>query len=250
MQDQTLFELLGGNEQLAKDQELYEQLRRSGFSGPLFEHLKQELWRYGWQALCAWMRDGKIVEKCADNGIRIFPQETEAQVLRRSPEVRDALAGEAVEAAIERFMLIVLPQGKWDPKKKAAMRTYFVRGCLYAFRDAFRAWAHKRRRELKATADNFALDPHSRGELSVEDLAVMRDTANRILRHASDDAKAICARIYQSNCTREDIAQELNMSLKSVEGHMRRLRQKAKDLVKSGEIDITGTTAAIAQGHR
>ncbi|MFJ1887226.1 hypothetical protein ACIOHU_42445, partial [Streptomyces sp. NPDC088137] len=119
------------------DRALYERLQRRDFTGWEMDLLHEDLWLYGWKCLRAWMKDGSIIAKCGDRGIVVPARWPEVETLTRRGDLRDEIAHDAVEAAVRTFTKGYLPEGRWDPGKGATMRTYFIRTCMYAFREGF-----------------------------------------------------------------------------------------------------------------
>ncbi|MFJ8704300.1 hypothetical protein [Streptomyces ardesiacus] len=105
-------------EQHAADCALYERLRLRGFDPDHWEmkYLRDDLWVYGWRCLRAWMRDGTVIEKCGERGVPLGARYFEVEILKRRGDIRDEIAHQAVEIAVQRFTEELLPVGKWDPQ--------------------------------------------------------------------------------------------------------------------------------------
>ncbi|MFB8137682.1 hypothetical protein [Streptomyces mirabilis] len=73
--------------------------------------------------------------------------------------------------------------------------------------------------------------------LPFEDSAVLRETVQRIMAGVRPQARAICGLIWEGKVSQKEIGDELGMTSRSVEGHMRRLRTRAKALAAKGEIE-------------
>jgi hypothetical protein len=239
-------------EQHAADCALYERLRLRDFDPDHWEmkHLRDDLWVYGWRCLRAWMRDGTIIEKCGERGVPLGARYFEVEVLQRRGDIRDEIAHTSVESAVQRFTEEFLPGGKWEPEGGATMRTYFVKTCLYAFRDVFKNWFFSYRRRLFAAADVIAAEPYEGifGPVYVrspDDAFVLQDTIQRILEGAGPEVRAICGLIWESKVTQKAIGAELGMTSRMVEGYMARLRARAKVMASRGEIEaLYGRAAA------
>lgn len=213
---------------LAQDRELYERLQLDGFRGPRFDALVEDLWLYGWRVLRSWMQRGEIIARCGENNIQVPAWYTEVDMMTRLAELRDELAADSVATAVAHFTETILPRGFWNPNKGASMRTYFLRSCLYSFRDVFKRWATRRRRQLGALADWSSFGDRPSAERGAEHRVVLRAELQEALADASWEARAICALIYQTGSTHTEIGQWLQMTPRAVEGHMRRLRAQAK----------------------
>ncbi|WP_435286361.1 hypothetical protein [Streptomyces bacillaris] len=217
-------------ERLEHDREVYEQLKLDGFRGPQLVQLQEDLWLYGWRVLRSWMKDGTIIERCGENRIVVPAWYTEVETMRRMAELRDELAAESIAPAVTYFTQTLLPNGGWDPDKGASMRTYFLRSCLYYFRDAFKSWARKHRQQLAMISDWTLSDDRPSSEMSTERRVALRSDISDILAHEKWEVRAICALIYKTGRTYTEIGVDLQMSARSVEGHMRRLRARARQL--------------------
>ncbi|MDX3265568.1 hypothetical protein PV336_41465 [Streptomyces sp. MI02-2A] len=85
----------------------------------------------------------------------------------------------------------------------------------------------------------------------IRDAAIYRWTVQRILQDATWEARAICSLIYQQKMTQKEIGDELGMTSRAVEGHMRRLRTHAQMLTARGEIDAPySRIATVKAGAR
>ncbi|MEU5610548.1 hypothetical protein AB0H03_17735 [Streptomyces sparsogenes] len=231
---------------MAADRELYTLLQREKFDGRLTERLRQELWLYGWRSLLRWMQDGTIVQRCAEKGIRFYYRFEETDQLRRRVDDRDELAVTSVAWAVEHFVGKTLPAGKWDPDQGATLRTFFIGCCLYAFRDAFKAWARERRAHLEAVYRSILDYEWASPETAPENVAAHRDTLARILEHATPAARAICALMLTGVKHHKEIGDQLGMTSRMVEGQMARLRKRARAMARRGEIEVR--YGAVAHG--
>ncbi|MFC9165854.1 hypothetical protein ACFTZ8_34270 [Streptomyces fungicidicus] len=240
----------GNPERLAADRALYERLRQRDFTGWEVKWLRDDLWVYGWRILRAWMKDGTIIAKCGERGILVPARWPEVETLTRRGDLRDEVAHKAVESAVEIFMEEYLPKGRWDPDKGATMRTYFARTCMYAFRDAYKNWAFGYRRNLFAAVaplrDANLYAPGASYE-GFEDTTAFQEAVQRILENAGPEVRAICGYIWETKTSQKEIGAELGMTVRMVEGHMRRLRGRAKLLVARGEIEVPYSRARMAK---
>lgn len=237
-------------EALQAEQDLLERLRTAGFEGPATQQLEAELWRYGWHCLRKWMKDGNIAARCKAKGVRLKCLDQEVTELQRSAELREDLAAAAVGEAVMYFMDYSLKRGYWKPRKGASMRTYFIHDCLYKFRDAFNAWARPRRRQIEALAGT-VLDLGST-QPGFEEQVELRDAVRRILQRSPAEAAAIAAMLYREPCTQKEIGAQLNLSVRSVEGYLRRMRSLAREMQRRGDIEVPPSICSVrtARGYR
>ncbi|MFD9082497.1 sigma-70 RNA polymerase sigma factor region 4 domain-containing protein [Streptomyces erythrochromogenes] len=243
----------GNPEKLAADRALYERLQQLDFAGREMDLLREDLWLYGWKCLSAWTKDGTIIEKCGERDIVVLARWFEVEALKRRGELRDEVVHAAVEYAVRTFTEEYLRDGRWNPDKGATMRTYFLGTCMYAFRDAFRNWAGRYRRSLFSAADPLVqaelYAPY--GYYDSYDTTVFRETIRRIMENAGPEIRAICGCIWEAKMTHKEIGDELGISSRAVEGHMRRLRARAKLMVAKGEIEpLYGRNSAPKAGVR
>ncbi|MEV7174058.1 hypothetical protein AB0O18_30710 [Streptomyces sp. NPDC093224] len=245
----------GNPEKLAADRALYARLRQRDFTGWEMDLLREDLWLYGWKCLSAWTKDGTIIEKCGERDIVVPNRWFEVETLRRRSDLRDEVVHTAVESAVRTFTEGYLRSGRWNPNRGATMRTFFLGTCMYAFRDAFRHWSGSYRRNLFSAAhplvqaELYSLNGHGFG--AYEDTTVFQETIRRIMENAGPEVRAICGCIWETKMTHKEIGDELGISSRAVEGHMRRLRARAKLMVAKGEIEaLCGRTSAPKAGAR
>lgn len=230
-------------ERLAADRRLHELLVAERFTGRNFELFRDDLWRYGWNTVRAWMRDGTIYARCYAQQVIFTAHPSETEELRRRADLREDIAARCVEAAIEEFIKL-LEAGFWKPEKGASIRTLFIGQCLHRFRDAYRRWAGPYRRELRTI---LGMDRESR-ELGLEKRTILRESLNLILAEASWEARAICELMLTTDATQEEIGQRLGgKSRKSIERHLSRLRGRAHELAAAGLVVRPSTSSAVAR---
>lgn len=135
-------------DRLQGDTEMLRQLQHAEFRGKLWAHFSDVLAKYGYAVLVAWLFRREILSKCRDKGLRGIPPQLE-------PLEDDdvfALAGETVAVAIHHFRAEVLIPGKWDPKRRASLRTFFVGQCLIRFLEVYDRWMRENRYRHKETS--------------------------------------------------------------------------------------------------
>ncbi|MGE0346560.1 MAG: hypothetical protein AB7N73_12160 [Gemmatimonadales bacterium] len=223
------------------DQERVEQLQRDRFKGPAYQELSDEMWAYALPVLKKKMRSGEIFSMLFDKNVMVpAPTFDERAVLHSSMEDRDALAVDTIAAAFPKFCA-TLDRGGWKPESGSSLRTFFVGACLFAFADVYEKWVAARRAHLRRIVDGdvealaseligMALDP--------ERHVVTRDTVNSILRRSTPATRTICAMVMR-DMTFCEIAKELGITERAVEGRMRRLRRRVNRMVEEGAIDQT-----------
>ena len=109
----------------------------AGFSGPDYDWVRDEFVRYGLAVLAGWLKRGAIRGKCLEKRLRGVPA---AMAREFDYDTAYELAGESVARALDPFREKVLLAGRWDPRKGAALKTFFVGQCLIQFVDVAKAW--------------------------------------------------------------------------------------------------------------
>jgi hypothetical protein len=122
-------------DELSADAALVDELRRAGFSGPVYELFENHLAAHGLAVVRAWLISGEMFRRCAARG----------QMVGRRPydwteHDISSLANETVTRALVAFREKGLRAGGWRADGGAALTTYFVRGCVYAFPNVYRRW--------------------------------------------------------------------------------------------------------------
>lgn len=225
-----------------------------GEAGPYREILSADLWVYGRDVLMSWIYDGSVFERCRLRGIGISYPDWAWRELRASFEAREELALDTLILAIrgsevepeagveidsdvsltprwEGFFERSLP--RWDPQQ-AALRTYFVGFLIYPFATKFREWheakarwrdeLHLRTRSVSDLVDRVMTS----GALVDNDplhLIVRRDQLRGLLKEADVVNRHIADLVMHGYSYRE-IADELGLSERAVEGRLYRLRRK------------------------
>ncbi len=142
-------------DRLAADDELIQILAFGGFVGKEWEYFSTELARYGMAVIGGWMRRRMIFSKCKSRGFGGLP---ELGRYFEDDEI-DELTGETISNALVHFRRDVLIPHKWDYRKGATLRTFFVGQCLIRFANVYRRWyGNEKRNQYDLAADNDTLD--------------------------------------------------------------------------------------------
>jgi hypothetical protein len=123
-------------ERLAADNDLVQTLAFGSFGGSEWEYFSTELAKYRMAVIGGWMRRGMIFQRCKSRGFGGLPE------LGRdfTDDEVDELTGETISKALFHFRRDVLMKQKWDYRKGATLRTYFVGQCLIRFANIYRRW--------------------------------------------------------------------------------------------------------------
>ncbi len=144
-------ELADRLDRLAADYELVNDLALAGFKGADWDYFSTELARYGLAVMSGWMRRGLIYARCKEQNVKGMPP-----TLERPFEVDEIeeLANETVALALVHFRDDILMKKKWDHKRGATLRTYFIGQCLIRFGGVYRTWWKKERRFADHVTDD------------------------------------------------------------------------------------------------
>ena len=124
----------------------------------------------------------------------------------------------------------------WKAEKGAALTTYFIGACVLQFSSAYRAWAKARdRRWLTASQTAVApwLDPNR--SLAFTDQVEMAQTVQQVFALAKPKQLPILGLLYQGY-SQVEVAEQLGLTARAVEGHVYRLRKQVVLAVGAGKI--------------
>lgn len=216
-------------DRLAADVDLHMRLALQEFKGKEYEEFRRELARYGLDVMTGWLRSGKIFARMKDRGYGLTPVDPDLF----DHEDQDELARETVAKALWHFHHDVLLRRQWDAGKGARLTTYFVGQCLIRFANIYRDW---RRQEMR-TRD--LLEPHEAIEMNEPEprttddpqwLAVARLQIRRGTRGIQDPRlRPVLERIV-AGARHSDIAEELGISVKTIERMLANHRHRIESL--------------------
>lgn len=202
-------------DRLEADYQWVNDLALAGFMGTQWNFFAEELAKYGMAVIGGWMRNKLIFRRCQDRGFGGLPH------LDRpfSDEEIEELTMETVSKALHHFRVDVLMKKKWDYRKGATLRTYFVGQCLIRFANIYRAWYgnEARRRQHSTSGDEIALSDFGKPSRGMSDKAIDFVTAKRILGDIKDE-RVVKALIWTADGkSQAEIAVELEVTEKTVE---------------------------------
>ncbi|MFI9495397.1 RNA polymerase sigma factor [Streptomyces halstedii] len=243
-----------GAAQRAADRELFEQLQADDFEGPRFGLLEDRFWRYGWNVLRSWMRQGIIIERCREHRIRFPAPYTEVEEMKRRADVRDDIAADCLSKAVPAFMNGEdSPLRYWNPDGGRNLTSFFLHFALWFYRDAYREWATSHRRRMRAILgpDRHVYDAGYEvwdvfREPGPEEQTVLQETLSIILAEASMEERAVCEAM-RTGATQEEIAQQLGTTRKTVERRLSRVRGRTKKLAAAGIIVAPSVSSAVTR---
>ncbi len=227
LDDDTITDLNDRVDRLAADYEWVNDLALFGYRGPPWEFFVEELAKYGMGVLTGWMKSGAIWGKCRERGYGGLPE------LQRSFERDEAseLAMETVAKALHHFRVDVLMKKKWDYRRGATLRTYFIGQCLIRFANIYRKWWNNEALSRRAL---LADDPHlnltdPRVESPEED-AITHYIALEALSRIKSPKVQMAALLRATGQTYAEIAIALACTENAVELMLRRERARQQKL--------------------
>jgi hypothetical protein len=213
-------------DRLNADYEWVNDLALAGFEGNQWDYFVNELARYGIGVIGGWMRSGLIWRRCQDRGLGgLFPM--------ARPFTTDEIAeitGETVAKALYHFRVDVLMKKKWDYRRGATLRTYFVGQCLIRYANVYRRWLGNEDRH--AYQDMVGKEEKKLGMSSLHS-APDRRAADRVIAleamTAIKDPRVKKAMLMtEAGWTQAEIAIELGASVRAVERMLANQRDRFK----------------------
>ncbi|MFJ4653517.1 hypothetical protein ACIP5Y_19810 [Nocardia sp. NPDC088792] len=171
-------------ERRAADAELFKLLHTQGFTGPEWEWFQAEVARYAVAVLHAWLSTGHITMQLRAHKVRLTLYPSELRRFALEDEFRHGVVDTTVALALHTFRSRCLEDRGWRPDGEANLKTYLIRGCLYALYDEIRTQRRSEERYNRAVA---AVAHHESARpdedrYSLDD-SVRRITGHDLLRH-------------------------------------------------------------------
>lgn len=205
-------------EVLRADKELYDRLRARGCSGPLWDMLANELARYAWSVMTAWLSTRVIAHKCQEKGRPVsLPDEWTSQD-------REDLVATTLEHSLRLFQR-ALQADHWKPEKGASLRTYFLGGCVLAFPNVLRQWRKQELRHREGTAAYAQERTPDLQRADPFDLVDALDALKDLTKHESRRNQAVLQMCFDGYSPAE-IAEVLDMTPGAVNTLLYRLRRR------------------------
>lgn len=161
------------SDRLAGDRELHALLAANNFTGPDYKEFEAVLVDYGFAVCRAWARDGLLLTRCVERGVRGVPVDPDHLMGALDPADVEDLSSEIVADAIIIFREQSMVGGRWKPTGTASLRTFFVNRCLFSTPGPVgRMLRHKRKQREVCSLDDpdFASDPGPSAPDIAEDL--------------------------------------------------------------------------------
>lgn len=142
-------------DRLAGDRELHAILAANNFTGPDYTEFEAVLVDYGFAVCRAWARDGLLLTKCRERGVRGVPLDPDHLMGELAPADVEELSSDIVADAIIIFREQSMVGGRWRPTGTASLRTFFVNRCLFSTPGpAGRMLRHKRKQREVCSLDD------------------------------------------------------------------------------------------------
>jgi DNA-directed RNA polymerase specialized sigma24 family protein len=226
---------------LSADRRIVEVLAADDFRGPRFDALASRLAEYAWPVLLKWLSTGEIFARC--QRCRRVTRQHDA-VRDWTADDRHRLATETVLEAVEFFREQALRRGRWDWRRGASLRTYFVGACLCCFGKVYHRWWREQvladavmTYGLTAGDGPLVLAPDPRAA-DPADAAVVRDDVSRALAPMQDLKLRLMVGLRAIGYTQREAAGRAGLTEKAAERRLARYRRKLTEDVPPGHASV------------
>ncbi len=107
------------------------------FDGPVTHELRNALVEYGYAVIGAWLNP-KTDRMYLEANAKGFGIADYAKRWMFTPDHRHDLQVDVVVTSVPTFLSDVLAKGRWDHRKGASIKTFFIGWCVMQFRNVFR----------------------------------------------------------------------------------------------------------------
>lgn len=212
---------------LDADRQLWDQLAAEQFSGCTYQLFEEGLFRYSYPIVLAWIRNGRIIEEAHRRGARGLHVPSTEWRAAFAADAED-LAQETVVRALRRFRDDAVAGRGWAPGKGAALTTYFVGGCIFAFVEVYRLWNRElARQRLAGRASEIARLRRDVVPAEPVDVVIAFEAMEERLTSGSPVERALF--LGAAGYTQKEIAEILGTTTRAVEGWLRRHRGRRRD---------------------
>lgn len=203
-------------DRLAADHALITSLAWTGFQGPDYERFASELAKYGLAVIRGWIRRGLIIARCRERGYGGLPEPPLGTF--DDPDAVEELANETVAKALHHFRIDVLLARKWDYRRGASLRTFFIGQCLIRFANIYRQWLKTESHQPYAVTDHSTLDMLERRQAGgPEDRVIDLAQVQRALIAVANPTVRQALVLYAAGFPYWEIGQRLSVSGKTAE---------------------------------
>lgn len=214
-------------DRLFEDYNLVQMLALAGFKGKDYDYFETELAKYGVAVIGGWLRRGLIFAKCRQRG---FGGLREAPLgAFDDPDTVDGLTGETVAYALKHFRSHALLEQRWDYRKGATLRTFFIGQCLIQFGNVYRRWWTTEARAPHLPAELETLDDLEKRHVpSVEELVVDQVTVERTLGTVKNPRVRRAFAYRGAGLSNSEIGERLGVTEKTVERMIANERERIR----------------------
>ncbi|WP_433262563.1 RNA polymerase sigma factor [Actinosynnema sp. CS-041913] len=206
------------------DRALLEALRTEDFHGPAYRLLIDRLASYTLPVITAFIRTRQIFQESANHGRHV------AVPPWFVPEDADELAAETVAEGLA-LLQKQLRGGRWNPDHGASLTTYAIGACIRSFPNVFRRYERFHGSWLEHThASGVAADdfPQRWSAIrSAEDTVMAKHSISSALADLSE-VKLQVLFLSAEEVPQWEIAQQLGLTIRAVEGQLRRARAELR----------------------
>jgi DNA-directed RNA polymerase specialized sigma24 family protein len=212
---------------------LVDELMAARFTGPMFDVTVNELAAYGIATLMAWMRTGEIFRQCLTRGRPLASADRSTAQWSRDDRLEIAI--ETTARALHYFIDEVLKPDRWNHRRGATLRTYFVGACLLQFPNIYELWMNEQKRwgvvEL-AEPDTEETGEPGGGDRAwsdpTADEVIRRQQVNEILAGITDARTRKAAQMVMLGYEYADAGAQVGLSADAVGGRLYRLRGRPR----------------------
>lgn len=206
---------------LEGDANLYARLQFASFEGPDWDKFERELVRYGFAVLRAWIATGVIAARV---------QERAHKRLARPPveltqQDAEDLAADTIVRALEKFRIGVLGTGKWDPKKGASLKTFWIGFCVLKYPDLYDNWCTDQRHWLAGINEAQQRLPSEVAQYDDPQRRVDLDSTIQAALTSLPETTAKILVLKELGYEHTEIAELLDLTVKSIESRLHRHRK-------------------------
>lgn len=209
----------------------------SNFSGPRYELFASALAAYGYPVIRSWIRRGLIYQFCVDHGrpAQVDPQ-VRLYLMDHTPQANDdrmELSLETNARALTFFKKHVLLKKVWSVDGGAALNTFYIGACLFAFPNVLQRWAGERRRSFPLHTTDVIPEPPQWSAVSTDVAADPADSVTTTMTVAAElramppSTRAVAERVVLGGASFAEVASELGITERAVEGRLYRYRAEA-----------------------
>ncbi|WP_328393275.1 sigma factor-like helix-turn-helix DNA-binding protein [Nocardia sp. NBC_00416] len=225
-------------ERVQADFEVFDRLVDSDVKGEPWEQIVEALDAYASGVLDPWIRTGVIYAQTSHRLLGVPDWPAGRDRLACDQNYREEMIAHIVVRAMEKLQKGLRAGTGWNPRKGLSLASYFVTGCLHEFVYLFKKehrWWTTHQCELDDSSDELIGSAglwDSRLGADPADIVISRMIVLEHLAALSPvDRTALWANL--SGYSNAEIAHLLQVTTKAVERRLHRLRQKARQSVRS-----------------